>query len=99
MIEILIADLKQEDEDCENKFIFQRVVSSVFIFLSKNGKFFNVLQHAYFFLDCFTRIKENVQSHAAEKSSQRYNNQFCQSFSKKELNIKPFAVSLHLYFL
>ena len=80
MVEILIADLKQEDEDCENKFIFQRVVSSVFIFLGKDGKFFNVLQHAYFFLDCFTRIKENVQSHAAEKSSQRNNNQFCPSF-------------------
>ena len=82
MVEILIADLKQEDEDCENKFIFQRVVSSVFIFLSKNGKFFNVLQHAYFFLDCFTRIKENVQSHAAEKSKQIIDLtiMFCQSY-------------------
>ena len=77
MVEILIADLKQEDEDCENKFIVQRVFSSVFIFLSKNGKFFNVLQHAYFFLDCFTRIKENVQSHAAEKSNQRNQDDKC----------------------
>ena len=74
MVEILIADLKQEDEDCENQFIFQRIVSSVFIFLGKNGKFFNVLQHAYLFLDGFPRFQENVQSHTAEKSNQIIDN-------------------------
>ena len=45
-VEILVAELKQEDEASEDQFIFQGVVSPVFIFLGKNGKFFNVLQGA-----------------------------------------------------
>ena len=56
MVEILIAELKQEDEDGENQFIFQGVVSPVLIFLGKNGKFLNVLQRAYFSLDGFPRF-------------------------------------------
>ena len=74
MVKVLIAELKQEDEDCENEFIFQGVVSPVFIFLGKNGKFFNVLQRAYLSLDCFPWLKEHVQSHAAEKSNKKVDN-------------------------
>ena len=70
MVEILIAQLKQEDEDCENEFVFQGVVSSVFTFLSKNRKFFDVLERAYLPLDCFPRFQEHVQGHGAEKSTQ-----------------------------
>ena len=79
MVKILIAELKQEYEDCENQFIFQGVVSSVFIFLGKNGKFFNVLQRAYLSLDCFPRFEEHVQSHGAEKSNKIVDNNVCQS--------------------
>ena len=56
MVKILIAQLKQEDEDCQDQFIFQGVVSSVFIFLGKNGKFLDVLQRAYLSLDGFPRF-------------------------------------------
>ena len=56
MVEILIAELKQEDEDSENQFIFQGVVSPVLIFLGKYGKLLNVLQRAYLSLDGFLRF-------------------------------------------
>ena len=42
MVEVLVAELEEEDEKGEDELIFQGVVSPVFIFLGKNGKFLNV---------------------------------------------------------
>ena len=70
MVEILVAELKQADEETENELIFQGVMSPVLILLSKNGKLLNVLQHADLSLNCLPRLQENVQGHAAEKSNQ-----------------------------
>ena len=44
MVEILVAELEEADQAGEDELIFQGVVSPVFIFLGKNGKFLNVLQ-------------------------------------------------------
>ena len=53
MVEVLVAELEEEDEKGEDELIFQGVVSPVFIFLGKNGKFLNVLQRADLSFDGF----------------------------------------------
>ena len=83
MVEVLVAELKQEDQDCEDQFVFQGVFSPVFILLGKNGELLNVLQHADLSLNCLPRLHENVQSHTAEKSNKITKNDVCQSVVKK----------------
>ena len=78
----MVAELKQADEDGEDQFVFQGVVSPVFILLGKNRKLLNILQHADLSLNCLPRFKKNVQSHTTEKSNQITENDVRQSVVK-----------------